>query len=372
MKALLFANTDWYLYNFRLPLARALRDNGWEVVLLSPPGKYSQILLDARFRWIPFPLSRKSMNPLKEAATILRLWKLYRREQPDIFHHFTIKCILYGSIACGLMGKSHRAVNAITGLGYTFTGNNLLRRAMQSLALMLYRLALKKSWIIFQNPEDRVFFLQQGIAQPNRTSLIPGSGVDLNYFTPQAEAEGVPVIAFVGRLLWDKGVEEFVEAARMLKKKNIQARFVLVGSSDSDNPGAVPQSTIENWVSQKVVEWLGWQEDMRRIYAQTHLICLPSYREGMPKSLAEAAACARALVASDVPGCREIVENGVNGLLVPPRDVPALAEALEKLISDDDLRRQMAVRSRHKAEDGFSAEAISSATLEVYHMVLKS
>ena len=372
MKALLFANTDWYLYNFRLPLALALREKGWKVVLLSPPGSYSQRLLDAGFRWIPFPLSRKGLNPLQEANTVLRLWKVYRREQPDIFHHFTIKCILYGSIVCGGLGKSRRVINAITGLGYTFTGKSFLRRIGQSLVMMLYRLVLKKSWIIFQNPEDEAFFLRQHIADPSRISRIPGSGVDLNRFTPQPEAEGIPVVAFVGRLLWDKGVGEFVEAARKLREEKIQARFVLVGSSDTDNPGAVPQPMIENWVEQKVIEWWGWQEDMKKIYAQTHIICLPSYREGMPKSLAEAAACARALVAADVPGCREIVEDGKNGLLVPSRDSRALAEALKKLILDSDLRRQMGERSRQKVEDGFSVEAVTEATLEVYKMVLRS
>ena len=366
MKILLFANTDWYLYNFRLGLAQALRDRGDEVVMVSPDGAYASRLQEFGFRWVCFPLRRRGLNPLVEISTIARLFSLYRREKPDLIHQFTVKCVLYGSLVGRMLGI-HAVVNSVTGLGYVFTDGKGARGWIRGIIVLFYRLVLRRSWVIFQNPDDRAVFLENYLVDPRRLALIRGSGVDAQRFTPTLEPDGIPVVILPARVLWDKGVGEFVEAARRLQADGLHARFVLVGDSDSENPAAVPVTQIREWEKKGVIEWWGWQENMIEVYAQAHIICLPSYREGLPKTLIEAAACGRPIVASDVPGCREIVRMGENGLLVPARDVTALAAALKQLIQDSDTRRAMGMRGRRIAEKEFSMDLIVSQTLNVYH-----
>jgi glycosyltransferase involved in cell wall biosynthesis len=375
MKVILFANTDWYLFNFRLPLLRALREAGYEVVLISPPGGYGPRLEAEGFRWLPFPLERRGMNPWVELKTIFSLARVYRTERPDVVHHFTIKCVLYGSLAARLAGV-RKIINAITGLGYIFTP---ARRA-QWLRLLLqpvYRLALRNTAVIFQNPDDIALFRQQRLLGKAHVHLIRGSGVDTDVFVPSPEPAGDPVVMMVGRFLWDKGVGEFVEAARSLKRslslskgtaaQGTTARFVLVGDTYPDNPRAVPPDQLQAWVGDGVVEWWGWHDDMRVMLPQAHIVCLPSYREGMPLSLAEAGACARPVVTTDAPGCREIAQDGVNGFLVPVRDADALAKALLKFIRDPALRQEMGRRGRSLAEAEFSVRRIVAETLQVYN-----
>jgi glycosyltransferase involved in cell wall biosynthesis len=378
MKVILFANTDWYLFNFRLPLLRALREAGYEVVLISPPGGYGPRLEAEGFRWLPFPLERRGMNPWVELKTIFSLARVYRTERPDVVHHFTIKCVLYGSLAARLAGV-RKIINAITGLGYIFTP---ARRA-QWLRLLLqpvYRLALRNTAVIFQNPDDIALFRQQRLLGKAHVHLIRGSGVDTDVFVPSPEPAGDSVVMMVGRFLWDKGVGEFVAAARSLKhtlsmskgtaSQDMTARFVLVGDTYPDNPRAVPPDQLQAWVHEGVVEWWGWHDDMRVMLPQAHIVCLPSYREGMPLSLAEAGACARPVVTTDAPGCREIVQDGVNGFLVPVRDAVALAEALLKLIRDPALRQEMGRCGRSLAAAEFSVRRIVAETLQVYNEMI--
>jgi glycosyltransferase involved in cell wall biosynthesis len=362
MKIILFANTDWYLYNFRLPLAKALRARGADVTLLSPPGEYAARLQAEGFRWLAFPLNRKGMNPLAELVTILRLRRLYRRERPDLVHHFTVKPVLYGSLAARLAGIP-AVVNSITGLGYLFLGGGTRRRLLRTLARMLYRVSLGGTRVIFQNEDDRRAFLDLRLVRPEQADLVPGSGVDVTRFVPAPEPAGTPVVLLAARLLWDKGVGEFVEAARRL---TVRARFVLAGDPDADNPAAVPPEQLRAWQEEGVVEWQGWQDDMPAVLAGASVFCLPSYREGLSKTLAEAAACGRAIVTTDVPGCRDVVAHGVNGLLVPPRNADALAEAIAALLADPSLRRKMGAAGRRIAEEHFSIEHVVGATLAVY------
>lgn len=367
MKAILFANTDWYLYNFRLPLAQALRGAGYEVVLLSPPGPYGPKLAAEGFRWQAFPLSRKGMNPVQEVGTIFRLRHFYRQERPDVVHHFTIKSVLYGSLAAHLAGVG-KIINAITGLGYMFVSGARGARLLRPLVHTLYRLALRNTQVIFQNPDDLALFRQHRLLGNARIHLVRGSGVDTDVFTPSAEPPGDPIVMMTGRFLWDKGIGEFVEAARTLRQaQGTGARFVLVGDTYPDNPGAVAPEQLQAWVQEGVVEWWGWHDDMRKMLPQAHIVCLPSYREGMPRSLAEAGACGRPVVTTDVPGCREIVQDGVNGFLVPVRDAGALAEALHKLIEAPVLRREMGQRGRTLVEAEFSLRRIVAETLQVYN-----
>ena len=366
MKILLFANTDWYLYNFRLALAQSLRARGDEVVLVSPGGAYAPRLQELGFRWVCFPLARRGLNPLVEISTILRLFKLYRREKPDLVHQFTIKCVLYGSLACHMLGI-RATVNSVTGLGYVFMEDRGARHWLRGIIMLFYRLILRRTWVIFQNPDDMEIFLENRLVDPRRMAIIRGSGVDNQRFQPTPEPGGIPVVILPARLLWDKGVGEFVEAARRLQADGLRARFVLVGDSDTENPAAVPVTRIQEWEEKGVIEWWGWHDDMEMVYAQAHIVCLPSYREGVPKTLIEAAACGRPIVASDVPGCREIVRPGENGLLVPVRDVASLAASLKQLIQDSELRSAMGICGRKIAKEEFSMDSVISQTLEIYH-----
>ncbi len=365
MKVLLFANTPWYLYNFRLPLAKALRAYGHEVLLVSPPGSYSSRLEAAGFCWKAFPLSRRSLNPFNELLTLGRLIQFYRRERPDLAHHFTIKCVLYGSLAARAVGV-RSIVNAVTGLGYAFANNDGRGRSLQALAQSLYRLSLRGTSVIFQNPDDRQVFLQQRLVRQEQAALIRGSGVDLGRFEMTPEPAGTPVVALPARLLWDKGVGVFVQAARALRAEGVQARFVLLGDLDPDNPSGIPAEQLQAWQQEGMIEWWGWQDDMPTQYALSHIVCLPSDREGVPKTLIEAAACGRAIVTTDAPGCREIVRHGFNGLLVPRQDPAALAAALRQLIEQPDLRRAMGANGRTLAASEFSVEQVVAETLAVY------
>ncbi len=365
MKILLFANSDWYLYNFRLGLAQALRARGDEVVLVSPSGPYGPRLQIMGYRWITFPLSRRGLNPFTEMMTLARLIGLYRQEKPDLVHQFTVKCVLYGSLACRLLGFSS-VVNSVTGLGYAFTGRGGVRWGLRGLIRPFYRLVLKHTWVIFQNPDDRAVFLQDLLVDPQKVALIRGSGVDLRHFSPRPEPDGIPLVVLPARMLWDKGVAEFVGAARKIRATGFQVRFALVGDIDEDNPASVQASQLKEWEKDAVIEWWGWKQDMGEVYARAFIVCLPSYREGVPKTLIEAAACGRPIVASDVPGCREVVRDGLNGLLVPPRDAGALAGAIMVLLKNPGKRREMGVSSRAIAEKEFSMHLINQQTFSVY------
>ncbi|MDI6770539.1 MAG: glycosyltransferase family 4 protein [Anaerolineales bacterium] len=369
VKVLLFANTDWYLYNFRLPLAQALRTAGHEVLLLSPPGEYGPRLVQAGFCWISFPLSRRGMNPFSELITLWRLTRLYSRERPDLAHHFTVKCVLYGSLAAKMAGVKG-IVNAITGLGYVFIGDEPPVRLLRWLIKGFYRCALRGSQVIFQNPEDQSLFSRNGLVDGEQVTMIPSSGVDIEKFSPSPEPAGEPLVILPARMLWAKGVAEFVDAARLLREDGIHARFALVGDTDLANPDAVPVDQLEKWQKEGIIEWWGWQEDMPAIYRQTHIVCLPSYREGTPKTLIEAAACGRPIVTTDVPGCRLVTHHQQNGLLVPVRDSRALAEALKILIADSALRKQMGKKGRELAVAEFSLEKVVGQTLAVYEKTL--
>jgi glycosyltransferase involved in cell wall biosynthesis len=369
VKILLFANTDWYLFNFRLALAQALRTEGNEVTLVSPEGPYVRRLQDLGFRWLRFPLSRQGTNPVAELITIVRLGRLYGREKPDLVHHFTVKCVLYGSLVARLLGI--KTVNSVTGLGFVFLEGEGTHGWLAKLVTAFYRLVLKGTYVIFQNPDDQAHFLQNALVDSKRISLIRGSGVDLARFAPTAEPKGTPLVILPARLLRDKGVEEFVEAARLLRSGGAQVRFALVGDSDPENPSSISASQLNDWQQEGVIEWWGWRADMEQVYAQANIVCLPSYREGVPKTLLEASACGRPIVASDVPGCREVVRDGENGYLVPPHDPQAVAEALKLLIQDPPKRIRMGGRGREIAVSEFSSARVNSETLAVYRSLVK-
>ena len=372
MKALLFANTDWYLYNFRLPLAKALRSAGYDVVLLSPPGDYAKRLTQEGFRWIGFPFSR-GVNPLTELATLWRLIGLYRRERPDLVHHFTIKCVLYGGIAAR-WSRAKAIVSSVTGLGHVFITDSWRNRLLRPMVRLVYRFVFGRSQIIFQNPDDRNDFFRLALADERRSHLIRGSGVDTEYFRPSTDArrERPLTVLMVGRLLREKGVREFVEAAAIVRKQLPAVQFLLAGDSDPGNPSSIDASTIAEWERRGDVSFLGHRSDIRDLIQAADLAVLPSYREGMPRSLLEAAACGLPLVATDVPGCREIVSNGINGLLVPPLDSNLLAYAVIRLLGNRERREAMGKRSRAMACELFSQDRVVRETMDVYVKAVNS
>jgi glycosyltransferase involved in cell wall biosynthesis len=377
VKVLLFANTEWYLFNFRLSLARALRDAGHEVLLVSPPGPYGQKLRDIGFRWEPAPMVRRSLNPLREFALVQWLKRLILREQVDLVHGFTIKCAVYGSIAARLAGIAAR-VNAVAGMGYVFTSNEPRARVLRPIIRNLLRFALdgEGARLILQNPDDVDLFARARLVKPDRVRLIPGSGVDCSRFTPPSAGETPPAsknrfrVVLPARLLWDKGVAEYVDAARQVRAAGLPIDFLLAGDPDPGNPAAVPEAMIRGWVAEGVVEWLGHVQDMPGLFHSVDAVVLPSYREGLPKGLIEAAACGLPLVTTDVPGCRHVVTNGVDGLLVPARNATALAAAIVRLHDEPALRRRIGAAARVKALAEFDEQRVVERTLGVYRELI--
>jgi glycosyltransferase involved in cell wall biosynthesis len=366
-KLLFFVTEDWYFWSHRLPIALAARDAGYEVVLVTRVSKLRTRIENEGIRVIPIDIRRSSLNPLLDMSALFALVAIYRRERPDVAHHVAVKPVLYGSLASKLTGI-RRVVNALAGLGFLFVSSGVKARLLRPAVRRALRWALRGDGhtVILQNPQDVAVLASDGLCRRNQVHLIRGSGVDLTRFCCVPEAFGPKVVILAARMLWDKGVGEFVEAAKHLQAQGVEARFVLVGETDLANPAAVPDSQLRIWASEGVVECWGRREDMPEVLAAAHVVCLPSYGEGVPKILIEAAAVGRAIVATDISGCREIVREGENGLLVPPRDVDALVLAIKRLLDDDELRARFGARSREIAESEFGIEKVVNETLEVY------
>jgi glycosyltransferase involved in cell wall biosynthesis len=371
-KILLFANTDWYLYNFRLSLAKELRQRGNDVILLSPPGEFSNRLQEEGFQWISFPLSRRGVNPFKEVRSIIKLLQTYRTLQPDLVHHHTIKCVLYGTLAATFT-RIPAIVNSITGRGFIFSSTNPLAIILKPVVKLIYKMSFSfaRIKVIFENKTDLVFFLENKLLEREQVNLIPGVGVDIKRFYETSKSDANPIILLATRMLWDKGVGVFVDAAKLVNKQQKRARFVLVGGVDEGNPGSINKETLEQWHNKQIVEWWGFREDMPSIYSSCTIFSFPTmYGEGVPTVLLEASACSRPLIATDVPGCRDVVTHGVNGLLVPPKNPQALAKAIESLLTNPNLRTEMGKAGRRLAQEKFSLEKIIEQTLDVYQKAL--
>ncbi|MCL4562643.1 MAG: glycosyltransferase family 4 protein [Chloroflexi bacterium] len=369
-KILLVANTDWYLVHFRSALAKFLVSEGFDVVMVSPAGPFVESLGETGPRWVRWEVGRRTMAPWTEIAAVIRLAQIYRHEQPDLVHHFTVKPVIYGSLAARLAGVPD-LVNSITGLGYLFLQDNRLIRMLRSLVSLLYRYALQyhHGQVIFENQFDSHAFQQLKLVRPDQCHLIEGAGVDSNIYHPAPEPAGTPRVILPGRMLWDKGVGLFVEAARLLQPR-LAARFELVGNLDPGNPAAIKEETIRQWEKEGLLAWCGFQEDMAQVYQQSHIVVLPSSGEGLPTALIEAAACGKPIVTTDVPGCRDVVADGVNGILVPPQDPAALTAAIERLVVDAQLRQSMGARGREIVMTRFTNEIVNRETLEVYQKAL--
>ena len=369
---LLFLITeDWYFWSHRLDLARASAQAGFDVSIASRVTAHGERIQHEGFQLLPISLFRRGRNPFVELAAVLELVRLYRRERPAIVHHVALKPILYGSLAAWISGVPV-VVNAFAGLGYAFTdetrrksiAHRFLCRALTTL------LQLSKAIVIFQNKDDRELLLKEGVVEIQQTRIIPGSGVDTKRFDVHPSAEECPIVMLASRMLWDKGIGEFVEASRRLKQNGLAARYVLVGRCDEHNPAAIEPTQLRQWVEEGVVEWWEHRDEMSSTLASATIVVLPSYREGLPKVLLEAAACGKPLIATDVPGCREIVTHGVNGLLVAARDSAALAVAIDTLLRDSSRRAAMGVAGREVVTRMFSVEKIAGQFVDLYRELL--
>lgn len=371
-KLLYFITEDWYFCSHRLPLALAAQNAGYDVAVVTRVNEHGESIRQAGIRLIPLNLSRQSMNPLSEIAVLARLAVIYRKERPDLVHHVAMKPVLYGTLAARLTGVPH-VVNALAGMGYVFSSDQPMAGILRPAIGKAFRMLLSsgRSRLILQNKDDYAMFVRNRFINGERIRLIRGSGVDTAVFSPAPEPAGIPVVMLAARMLWDKGIKEFVEAARQLKTRGINARFVLVGDTDQHNPSAILKEQLTAWQEEVVIEWWGRCDDMAAVLAQAHIVCLPSYREGLPKVLLEAASCGRPIVATDTPGCREIVRNGENGLLVPVRSTVELSDAIQSMIENQELRPKMGARGREIVVSEFAIEKVISETMTVYKDLLK-
>lgn len=369
-KKLLFVVTeDWYFVSHRLALAVAAKAAGYDVSVATRVSEHASAIETAGIRLVPFSLSRRMGNPLAEVRALVRL---YKQEKPDLVHHVAMKPVIYGGIAARVAGVP-AWVNAIAGLGWLYSSRtDLLQYARPFVRKMLASIVNQaRSLTIVQNPDDAELLVRAGV-DTKRLALIRGAGVDVGQFAPAAEPPaGPPVVILVARMLWDKGPGDLVEAAKRLHAAGVKARIVLVGDTDAGNPGTIPEETLRAWHGHDGVEWWGSSNDVAGCYRRAHIACLPSvYGEGIPKSLLEAVASGLPVVTTDMPGCREVVIDGVNGILIPPRDITALTEALGKLIADADLRQAMGQQGRLRAEREFASTIVIDQSLAVYRAAL--
>ncbi|WFE68794.1 glycosyltransferase family 4 protein [Thiomicrospira sp. R3] len=371
MKRIAFVvNNSAYFVSHRMPIGLALINKDFEVHVIGP-GVCPEILADKGFKYHSVAMSRKGMKPFAELSTIIALRRLFKQIQPGLVHLVTIKPYLYGGIAARLAGVP-AVVSAVAGLGTVFIDNSLKAKVVRSVLWFFFRFAFghNNQKIIFQNQCDKSLLSNWiGLAE-EKSVLIRGSGVDLNLYKFLPESVDVPVVTVVARLLVDKGVVEFVDASRVLKSRGIDVRMCLVGDIDEGNRTSVTKSQLTDWVSQGLVEVWGFRKDIDQVYAESNIACLPSYREGLPKALIEAAACGRAVVTTDVPGCRDAIEDKVTGFLVPVRDAEALADAIQDLIENPDKRKSMGKAGRELAEREFAIEKVVDAHLNIYDELL--
>lgn len=363
---------DWYFCSHRLALACAARDAGYEVWVATRVDQHEQKIRAEGFQLVPLQMERSSLSLRSQYRALRELTRVYREVKPDFVHHVALKPVLIGSMA------AHRAripavINALAGLGFVFASETPRARVMRPLIRMWFRHVLNRgnSQLILQNPDDVHMFVENKLVSAERAVMIRGSGVDVQHFHVLPEPQGKPSVALVARMLRDKGIVELVEATRILRAQSRDVRVILAGGLDELNPSCLHEDEIRKWEREGLVEWWGEVEDVRTVWAQAHVAVLPSYREGLPKSLLEAAACGRALIATEVPGCREIVQHEQNGLLVPVRASAPLARAISRLLDNADLRKKMAEHGRRLVVGEFGQAKVCAETLSIYEKLFR-
>jgi glycosyltransferase involved in cell wall biosynthesis len=370
MPRLIFlVSEDWYFISHRLPMARAARDAGFEVHVITRVVDCGPQIEREGFVLHPVAWSRGSLHPLRTIATIKAIRALYRKLKPGIVHHVALVPSLMGSIAA--LGLPIAKLNALAGLGYIFTSDSPRARLLRPIAALVLRTLLTRpgTTVLVQNPDDEAMVAKLGVAKTHITT-IPGSGVDTDVLRPLPEPPGPVTVGFVGRLLDDKGVAVLARAHDRLRQRGLPVRILLAGAPDPSNPASISPDTLAEWRSREGLELLGHVSDIAGFWAQAHIAVLPSRREGLPKSLLEAAACGRPLIATDVPGCREVARPDVNALLVPVDDDAALADAIAQLAQDADRRARLGAASRALVEREFSSMRIGEEIVALYRELL--
>ena len=361
-RILISANTSWYVHNFRMSLIDNLKDNGYDVFVAAPQDEFSDRIQKSGCAFFPVTLDNKGTNPLREIKTILDYRKLYSRIRPDLILHFTPKPNIFGSLAAQSLNIP--CINNIAGLGTAFIRGGLLLRTVR----FLYRISQRHPYrVFFQNPDDMKLFIESGLVKKSKADLLPGSGVDLERFSPREKIPNSNVtFLLVARLIWDKGVGEFVEAARRVKKYHPESEFQLLGFVDTNNPSALSEDQIHQWEAEGILTWHGRTDDVRPYMAEADCVVLPSYREGTPKSLLEAASMAKPLITTDATGCREVVDDGINGFLCRLKDYRDLADKMVRMIElGPEARKEMGRRGREKMVRKYNEKIIFSKYLQV-------
>jgi len=372
-KIIYLVSEDWYFCSHRQDIAKAAKQHGYQITVITRVRNHGEIIRNTGINLVNVEFQRSARHPLKDIKLLFSLIRLYRQIKPDLVHHVALKPILIGSVAAIIAGVPV-VINALTGLGYIFTSDHLKARILRVALklILLFLLSRNNMWTIFQNEDDRDFLCLQGLVSRDKAELIRGSGVDIRKFGLGSELPGAIVIMLASRMLRDKGVTEFVEAARICREHATKARFILVGDIDLENHASIQLAELKRWQVEGVIEWWGQCNDMPGIFQQVHIVCLPSYREGLPKVLLEAAASGKPIVATDVPGCREIVINEENGLLVSVKNTESLARAITRLAENKQLRIKMGKYGRKLVESEFSVDIINSRTLALYERALSS
>jgi glycosyltransferase involved in cell wall biosynthesis len=372
---LIVTNVGWFFLSHRLPVALAARDQGFDVHIASgieDPGEEARIR-ELGFAFHRLSVTRGGTNLFDEIRVVGELVALYRRLRPTLVHHVALKAVLYGGIAAQIAGIP-RTVSSFTGMGYLFSAAGVRSRSLALLVRFGLRASLRGSLrrVIVQNSDDARSLAGHGIVPTQRIDLIRGSGVNLEAFARQPSPAGTPIVLLVARMLVDKGVVEFLDAAELLLARGVRARFVLVGGVDAENPASLSDRYMAARQRPLQIEWLGHRSDVAALLHASTVVCLPSYHEGLPKALLEAAATGRPMVATDIAGCREVVVHGVTGLLVPPREVKPLADAIQSLLDDPALCERLGSAARAKAEAEFGINKVVAQTLDVYRRLLGS
>jgi len=364
---LYFISEDWFFCSHFMARAKAAQAQGFDILVLTRERAHGQQIRDAGFRLLPIEMERGSTQLFKELCVLRQVWRCYRQQRPTLVHHIALKPIIYGSLAARCL-RLRAIVNAPVGMGYVFTTQGSQGRWLRRIVSLLLRGLMNPpgSKVVFENDEDQTDSIRSGSVRSSDAVLIPGAGVDTEVFAPFDVPGDVPIIVMGARMLRDKGVREYVDAARILAQQGVRARFWLVGAPDPGNPSSFSEAELQAWHDEGVVEWLGHRDDMAYVLRQCQIACLPSYREGLPKFLIEAMSCGLPMVATDVTGCRQLVLQGQTGLLVPPRDAVGLAEAMGRLLGSTADRVRMGAESRRRAEAEFSVGRISGMTTALY------
>jgi glycosyltransferase involved in cell wall biosynthesis len=371
-KILFVANVDWFFISHRLVIAEEAKKNGFEVIVAAKDTGRSQEIIDKGIQFINLSFSRSGTNLIREFITLIKVFKIYYILRPDIVHHITLKPVIYGSLIAKVL-KIKGVVNAISGLGYNFTEGrkSLVQKVM--LLILKFGFNRKNVVIIFQNENDQKELTELGVIHPSNLIVrIKGSGVDLEKFHESSfpSFDRIKILLPI-RMLWDKGVKELREASDILNKKYYEnVEFILSGLADEDNKAGVPASYLNDWQDGNFVKWIGYQKNMVEVYQNSHIVVLPSYREGMPKSLIEACAIGRAIITTNAIGCRECVDEGINGLKVPVKDAQSLANAIETLVNNPNRIVEMGKASRLKAKKEFDINFVLQIHSQIYNQYL--